>query len=322
VPKRRAARDSGYYKVATEVKSRRPWVTQALAALSALAGLGGCGLSVPDIKEVWQGADATRKIEFEIKKRVYCDLKNAIAEIDKHYTYQDYDERTGITTTKQFLPEDWGVQISLLLQVDESTSFNPGVALTTPFANGIARFSNGNVTIPQSFSLGLGTTASSISTRIDKFNPFYTVSYLRIPDSDQSLCKAAENDPVVPQNEQPQTGSFLLQSELGISKWLQDAIFVTDALKSNDPSGSPNKTPDTVSVEIKFVVTTNANINPVWKLLPITVNNGALSLFTTGRIRTHDLLITVGPQGTITNNASLAGQIGQAVSNSSRVNFP
>jgi hypothetical protein len=304
------------------VSGRRSRVTQALAALSALAGLGGCGLSVPDIKEVWQGADATRKIEFEIKKRVYCDLKNAVAAIDKKYMYQAEDRKTGIKTTQQFLPDDWGVQISLLLQVDESTSFNPGVALTTPFANGITKFSNGNVTTPQSYSLGLGATASSISTRIDKFNPFYTVSDLRVPDSDDSICNP-KKDPVVPPNEQPQTGSFLLQSELGISKWLQDAMFVTNLLPSDDPSASPIKgTPDTVSVEIKFVVTTNANINPVWKLLPITVNNGALSLLTTGRIRTHDLLITVGPQNTITNNASLAGQIGQAINNTSRVNFP
>jgi hypothetical protein len=277
---------------------------------------------VPDIKEFWQGADATRKIEFEIKKQVFCDLKHAIAEIDKVYTYKDYDPNTGAMTIKEFLPNNWGVQISLLLQVDESTSFNPGVALTTPFANGITKFSNGSVTIPQSFSLGLGATASSTSTRIDKFNPFYTVAFLRTPDSDGSICKAAENDPVVPPNEQPQRGSFLLQSELGIGKWLQDAMFITDALPSNDPSGSPNKTPDTVSVEIKFVVTTNANINPIWKLVPITVNNGALSLLTTGRIRTHDLLITAGPPGTVTDNASLSGQIGQAVNNSSRVTFP
>ena len=118
------------------------------------------------------------------------------------------------------------------------------------------------------------------------------------------------------ENPHVSSGSFMLQSELGFSRWLQDAMFSNDTLPSNDPSASTSKpVPDTLSIDIKFVVVTSANANPVWKLLPITFNNGSASLLSTGRTRTHDLLITLGPNDPKTASANLASQIGQEIRN-------
>jgi hypothetical protein len=277
-----------------------------------LISLIGCGLSVPDIKEPGQGPDGTRLMEFLIKRRVYCDLKQAVHTVDTEMTYT----KDGVT--KPLLPDNWGAQISLLLQVDESTSFNPGVAFTFPFASEVTQFQHGTVTTPRSFSFGFGGTLSSVGTRIDKFDPFWTIGWLRQPRTSESIC-FEENLLKLPFDWSQygmRSGSFILQSELGIDKWLKDALFTNVLLNSTDPATSPNKdAPDTVSIDIKFVVVSNANINPVWKLLPVTFNNGTLNLLSTGRTRTHDLLITLGPPNdTKTQNSHLASQFGQAVS--------
>jgi hypothetical protein len=112
--------------------------------------------------------------------------------------------------------------------------------------------------------------------------------------------------------------SPLLENDLGITKWLKEAMFTNKALPSHDPSAatSDGRTPDTVSTEIKFVVLTSGNINPIWKLVPglVTFNNNSLPLVQAGRTRTHDLLITIGPPDSKTANSNLASQIGQAFS--------
>jgi hypothetical protein len=292
--------------------------SRALAALLGLGALAGCGLAVPEIKEVWDGPDGTRQLEFEIKRRVYCDLKQAVRTVDTQMQYQTEDRNTHQVTSHPILPDEWGAQVSIVLQVDEFSSFNPGIALTHPFANAPTKFGNGTVTTPQSFSLGLGGTVSSTATRIDKFDPFYTVGFLRQPETEQSACRA-KNDPFLANGEHPASSSFILQSDLGIDKWLLDGMFTNLLLSSDKPLASPNKdAPDTVSIDIKFVVVTNANINPVWKLLPITANNGTAALLSSGRTRTHDLLITIGPPGRTTTDTHFAGQINQAINNLTR----
>jgi hypothetical protein len=60
----------------------------------AACGLTGCGISVPDIKEIWdvdKPPDAEHptkvpgaaQIEYEIKKRIYCELKDAVQAANK-----------------------------------------------------------------------------------------------------------------------------------------------------------------------------------------------------------------------------------------------
>jgi hypothetical protein len=283
---------------------------------------------VPSIQEGWQGPDGTKELEFEIKKSIYCELRHAVQQTNTEWQVSVQDPQTHTTTTpKPIIPYNWGVQISLLLQVDEVTAFNPGIGITVPFSNVVTVFSNGNVTTPRSFSIGLGATIQSTSTRIDKFNPYYTIDWLMQKDAITSPC-LPKNDPVfgligsggapLPPSEHRATNfsSPLLENDLGITKWLEDAMFTNVVLPSHDPAAttSAGQTPDTVSIEIKFMVVTSGNINPMWKLVPVTFNNGALSLVQAGRTRTHDLLITIGPPDEKTANSNLASQIGQAFS--------
>ena len=269
---------------------------------------------VPDIKEVWDGPRGTEQIEFEVKKRVYCELKDAVIAAQKIPFFTE-DRVTGRKKQIPILPDNWGAQVSLVFQVDESSAANPGVALTKPLENAITRFGSGNVTTAQSFSLGLGGTLSSSATRIDKFDPYYSIKYLAKPNTDKSVC-LPHNDPYLRVGEVPSASSpLLIQSELGIEKWLTEAMFTNALLASDDAGNSPNKdAPDTVSLEIKFVIVTSGNVTPTWKLVRYTANNGNSPLFAANRTRTHDLIITVGPsKDKKTADTHLASQIGQAV---------
>lgn len=280
-----------------------------MATFFASIFLTGCGFSVPPIQEGWQGPNGTEALEFEIKKTIYCQLKEAIRRVEElQYSYQD--NTTHQTISEVLIPNDWIAQISLLLQVDETSAFNPGIGITQPFANSVTRFLNGNVTTPQSFSLGLGVTVSGTSTRIDKFNPYYTIEYLRTPNTSQSVCVNPKNDPFLNNPQTTGFGSLLIESDLGIIRWLHDAAITDRLLRSAGPTSKTSP----YSIEIKFVVGTSGSINPVWKLIPVTFNNGSSSLLTGGRTRTHDVIITIGPPDQNTFNSNLASQVGQAFS--------
>ena len=78
--------------------------------------------------------------------------------------------------------------------------------------------------------------------------------------------------------------------------------------------GGGATTPDTISIEIKFVIVSSGNVTPTWKLLRVSASSGSAPLFGMGRTRTHDLIITIGPNNTATANTHLASQIGNSVS--------
>jgi hypothetical protein len=83
------------------------------------------------------------------------------------------------------------------------------------------------------------------------------------------------------------------------------------------PSGAGAKKPDTVTYEIKFVIVSSGNVTPTWKLVKVSANTSG-TFFSTGRTRTHDLIITIGPQGAVSLQAHFASQIGNAVANANR----
>ncbi len=82
--------------------------------------------------------------------------------------------------------------------------------------------------------------------------------------------------------------------------------------------GAGTSPPDTISIEIKFVIVSSGNVTPTWKLLRVSANTGSTPLFGMGRTRTHDLIITIGPPTQSTAYTHLASQIGNAVGNANR----
>jgi len=308
-----------------------PRQARALLSLSVSLSLCGCGLTIPNISEAWDvdrpanpdkdqpRISATAQIEFEIKKQVYCELKRAI-----HYV-NSIPVSSGTPgklrpVSGGVLPLKWGAQVSLSLQVDESAALNPGVTLNQPMANAVSVFGPGNtVTSSQSFNLGLGGALSSTATRIDKFNPYWSIAYLMEPFSPASVCQTG-NDPFEQLHWRPAASSPFLrfESDLGIRDWLEGAMFTDVSLYSVDgPAAGSGLKPDTVSYEIKFIIVSSGNVTPTWKLLRVSANTAG-NFFSTGRTRTHDLIITIGPKDQTTIQAHFASEIGQAVSSANR----
>jgi hypothetical protein len=327
-------------------------------------GLSGCGLTVPQIGEFWDRGDpgdpnngvpaltATALIEYEIKQKVYCELRYAVQQAQKIKVPRGL-----------FIPDTWGVQLQLSLTVDESIALNPGASFTQYSRNimrvfGVFPFSTmtNSVTIPQTFSLGFGGTLSRESLRTDKFNTYYTIK--RLMQEETAICLDGKPDPEKDlfKNTWPPVKSspLLIESNLGIQDWLIGAMYFDIALPSSSPQPSTasngggkfegkfegrfkgplegeakgifeGKTSsggggggggfpqDSISQELKFIIVSSGNVQPTWKLIQVSANTGNTPFFSMGRTRTHDLLMTIGPPTPRTTNDFLASQIGQAV---------
>jgi hypothetical protein len=340
-----------------------------LAAVLISGGLYGCALTVPQIDEFWDRdypgnstgtptLTATAQIEYEIKQKIYCELRYAVQKAEE---VQVSDEKG---KPSLLIPDSWGVQMQLSLGVDESIALNPGLSFTELYPNVVKVFGVSNsVTTAQSFSLGLGGTLSREALKTDKFNTYYSIhdlvtrkSYIcdsnGKPDPEKDLFIHGLN--VTPATSSP----FLIESDLGIKNWLIGAMYFDILLPSSiqqkqasPPSngnfqgtftggpltgqtfqgtassgsagggagpgggaggGAAGFAQDSISVEFKFIIISSGNIQPTWKLVQVSANTGGTPFFTTGRTRTHDLLITVGPPTQRTANDFLASQIGQA----------
>jgi hypothetical protein len=329
--------------------------------------LGGCGLSVPEIKEFWDQDfpgdpdisknkppfSGTAQIEYEIRKRIFCELKEAVMNVNQYYVTAG-ETPADMHFRRQMIPDSWIAQISLSLEIDESAALNPGVTFNQVMANAVKTFGVGNtVTTAQSASLGFGATLSQTVTRTDKFDPTYSIAWLMKPIKSYSACHP-ENDIFLQSGLTPaQSSPFLIESSLGIEKWLMGAMLAEDLLPSQPPekpakSKAKSKTGDTktgdtktggakaavagsggggggggggglgpfsVSIEMKFVIISSGNFTPTWKLVNLSANTGSSPLFSTGRTRTHDLIITVGPDNADTRAAAYSLVLGNAVSN-------
>lgn len=304
-------------------------------AAIGLCALSGCGLHVPDIAEPWDGPNGSAQLEFEIRRKVFCELKDAVKAA---YEYQ-VDEVDDVThnpvpgSKRYLLPKDWVAQMTLQLQVEESTAFNPGVTFNTPMHSAVTNFAgeylapSGSLlsawnypflSTPQSYNLGLGGTLSSAATKNVKYNGYWTVSTLLEEPKANSLCdkKNPARNPFVGKDEVPSYSSMLLQSDLGIPQWLVNAlrtetwIYSDKKVGASGPKTDSNAAnPDQLQEEIKFVVISNGNINPTWRLVRISANTGNTPFLASGRTRTHDLIITFAPIGdSVLHQATLFGQ--------------
>ncbi|TPI60966.1 hypothetical protein FJ420_31115 [Mesorhizobium sp. B3-1-3] len=233
-------------------------------------------------------------MELNIKDRVYCDVKQAVIDSEKVKVNRNGNDIDA-------LPNDWGVQVSINLTVDETGAANPGLSFPRTLSKG------------GTFTLGLGGTLSSQATRIDKFSFYYNVGDLKVPfDKSGTSCD-------------PKSGSsLLLTSNLGVSEWLTNAL----AVENYYPSTPSTTKQDVLSYEVKFVVISTGNVNPSWKLVRFSSNTGGSPLGSMGRTRTHDLLLTFGPgapaekkkkkasqPGTLAAYSHLASEIGLAIGN-------
>lgn len=217
------------------------------------ATLAGCGTFVPEIQDFGDAIEGQRFVQ-AIVTNVTCEVQNAIYDVYKRPPYTTF-------------MDDWGVQMTLSLTVNEKGAINPTVNWLPPSPASAV------------FNLSAGANLSAEATRIDKLNAYHLVKDLRLHRCPE------ENRP---------GGPFLMQSDLKLNQWLFDAI-TADRTKSVDFGiGGPLKGPNVLTHQIKFEVITSGNLTPTWKLTRVSVNPSG-SFLTANRGRTHELIITLGP---------------------------
>ena len=289
-------------------------VSRALLFLVMTSPIGGCGTFIPYMSEITDAPEglleAGGALEKNIKLQVYCELKAAVLAVttpDNPYYMAIF--RKGFYWPA--LPDDWGVEFTLTLQVEESSSVNPSVIWAAS---------------PPTFAVGASATASSTATRIDKFTSFYLVKDLRIDLGKTDRCfydqKTYER-----RDFRAPGSSLLIRSDLRIQDWLYGALHVEGTYKSEQDD--PSKKGDIYSYDVKFAVVTSGAANPAWKLVRVSTNQGGPSLLQANRSRTHGLIMTFGPTEkpkgggmrtltTAASNSHLASEIGAAVANNLR----
>src|SRR5258708_6801466 len=263
--------------------------------------LGGCGTYVPEIQEFPDSPAQGQLLVQAIVQNITCEVQNAVYDVindDKN----DFRTKAIPQRLTRWL-DNWGVQITLNLTVDETGSINPTINWLPPSpATAI-------------FNLGASGTLSATGTRIDKLHSYYSVSEL----------VARHCDPASRPG-----GLFLMQNDLKLKEWLLDNVMLQGTSEVAFPSSSngPFKQ-DVISHEVKFIVVSSGSVTPGWKLKRVSIDQTG-SLLSAGRTQTHDLVITVGPMdktalakgakvaSRAAQNSHLASEIGLAVANGIR----
>jgi hypothetical protein len=274
-----------------------------LPAIGIALTVAGCGTYVPEIQENYWYPDPNRLVEAIIQS-IHCEIRNAVTAVinEDRWNYWNSLHSTYPQPLQAAWLNDWGAQMQITLSVDEQSSFSPS-GLYSPM---------------KIFFLNGGVSASSEATRIETLNYYYTINDIynvgKGEGCSQELTATISDHPI---------GSLLIQSDLKLKEWLRAVVLghKTGEIPIVLPPYTTNTTAkNAISHEIKFIVITSGNITPMWKLERATINPTG-SLFTGSRNRTHDLLITLGPNdpksnslgiGTPAANANLAQQIGVA----------
>jgi hypothetical protein len=223
--------------------------------------LGGCGTYVPGLEEPLSSPADGQLLLLSIVQNIDCEIRNSIGDIirtDKE------DVRTGFKKRRQTeWLDDWGVQTTLTLQVNERGAINPVVKWLPPSpADAI-------------FTLAGAGSLSTEATRMNKMG-----SYL-------SVAQIVRGTRCVPESRPG--GLFLLQNDLKLREWLLDIVMIKATGVAQIP---PAK--DLIQHQVTFEVISSGSLAPVWTLTRVVVN-GDGSLLEAKRGRKHDLLITLGP---------------------------
>jgi hypothetical protein len=300
---------------------------EAIAILLTAHCQSACGALLPEQPEIWDRADplATQHMEMQIKRAVYCELREAVIIARRNFNQRYYGGKPVTTKDDQPLPDSWGAQITFTFTVDETSKLTPGATLNTVMPSIVTTFpGKAAVTTPQSFAFGLGGTLSSEANRVDTFDTFYTIGDIAYVYGQKNDCNDINPDLMGPDSH---SSLFLVKSNLGIIEWLPQAFEVSDFLRSSRASptgegpalgGSTGQASDSISYHIKYIVVSEANATPMWKLVRVSANTSP-TLLDVNRTRTHDLLITIGP-GNFRTVKTTKGPVRQFVPSQSAAN--
>lgn len=278
--------------------------------------LGGCGLFTPDKNALSPDHYINEKrmpsegeYENTVVTHVLCEISKGI-----------WDATTNPNFYVPWLSSHaWGTSVTLTITVEDQSSANPSVALSNPLENSIKFFPvGGNVTVPQSFSLGIGGTGAASATRTE------TIQFTYVNNDLLAYAKSNVKEGKV-SCDKYHTG-VIVESDLKIDQFIYDKAAV--ATLNNITSAQTGYPPfNTFTDNISFVASLGGNITPTWKFSRISVDPSG-NLLSATRTNTNQVTITIGPiqtyaskKGPATlsqgaqnqhNTQTLAGAINQA----------
>jgi hypothetical protein len=152
-----------------------------ISMLVALGMLAGCGTYVPELQEFYEAPDAPRELVSAIVEQVQCEVQKAVLSVileDMENAVAPeivaVEKATGKKPGRSLeWLDNWGVQATLTLTIDEKSSLNPGVAFNTPMIGSTTYFPGNTPKTPftvassQAYNLGLGGQFSTDATRKD-----------------------------------------------------------------------------------------------------------------------------------------------------------
>jgi hypothetical protein len=234
--------------------------------------LAGCGLTPPRLAEVWEAQDVRSDMVLSIKRNILCETIAGIREINRIPT-----------SFGPPIPDNYSVQLQLTLTIAESTDLSSNLTYNQTLTNG----SQSGITIGRNWSVGLSGDLSSTATRTDTSYSYWSVKQIAGPGKNKAWCE----DPEWPMDRR--STSPLVQSDLGITRFLSDQVKAADLLHSSKPGAKAPDKIDVYSYDLKFVVVSTGGISPQFKLIPL--SGGGTPILNLNRTRTHELLLTFGP---------------------------
>ena len=266
-------------------------------------GLSGCGLYTPDVQEFWGSPGDAAYKKRAVIAQVTCEVQNALQILIKN----DQRRQKGIGQPPRldFLYKNWGIDILMVLTIDEKSTLAPSVSFNTPVQNATKFFSRTVTTsTPQSFSTTFGGQLSSEGYRQEKVHIFFKVADLTGKlEGIKSVETLGEHKcPYYPAN-----ATLFVQSDLKIYDWLNSMLGSQEIGQIDLNAKDPLTKDGVLSDEIRFEIVSMGNINPTWKLIDISANMGSAPLYNASRDRTQDLTITLGPA----KDGSLSSSQGQ-----------
>jgi hypothetical protein len=293
-----------------------------LIAIMLPVTLDGCGLYVPEKNPLApdtldnNNLSSGGKYEDMIVRNIFCETAVGLKKAYDLVKAQDPE------LVKLPWLKDWGTAITLAITAEDQSGLSPGLSLTTPFANEVFKFPSGNVISPQSFSFGIGGSATASATRAETIQFTYTnVGLLRA--GEKFLEEEPKFDPEHPDFDDAcktyQSG-VMIESDLKIWEFTYDkaiiaangnaAAYVPVEVKTGSKLVNGKMVPEyktvgytkhpswplynTFTANITFTATFGGNVTPTWKLARISANTSG-NLLSATRTNTNQLTITLGP---------------------------
>lgn len=251
----------------------------SVVALSLPLVASGCGLYTPMLEA---GDDVpenhvTGVLVNKIVDHVKCELGRAIL-------YEiNYDKanaaKNHVPRNLTWLDTSSGT-LTITMSVDEKGSLAPGATWTDPL-QAVGKTA-------QSFSLGLGASASADATRKQQVDFVFDVKKDFV---DNKQFREFNDSGLTPAPCKDEYGRALIEGDLRIREWLDSAVFARDITKNVDMGP-----PDVLTDDITFVVAYSASVTPSWKLVRWSVNPSS-PFANASRTRTNEALIALGPAG-------------------------